>query len=390
MIKRKITEEIKTLAKEFPIVAIMGPRQSGKTTIAKHIFKKYKYVSLEDYDKRKIAMDDPRGFLKQYDKNVIIDEIQRVPELFSYLQTHIDEIKTNGSFVLTGSQNYLLMENITQSLAGRVGLATLFPLSLEELPTENKSNIYEVIFKGFYPRIFDQKIRPSSFYKTYLNTYLEKDIRLIKNISDYNLFLKFLKLLAGRSGQILNIQTIADDVGIANKTVESWLSILETSFIIYRLQPYHKNYNKRVVKSSKLFFYDVGLVCYLLGIKKPEELENYYQFGNLFENFIISDLMKYNYNYGELANFYFWKDGHNNEIDLLIESGNKIKVIEIKSAQTFREEFLKNMSKFSKLEKTKKVEQFLLYGGDENLQYKGTKIISWNSLKNLKKTKIFE
>ena len=390
MINRKIIKEIKILAKEFPIVAIMGPRQSGKTTIAKHIFKKHKYVSLEDHDKRRMAINDPRGFLKQYNKNVIIDEAQRAPEFFSYLQTHIDDVKTSGSFILTGSQNYLLMENITQSLAGRVGLATLFPLSLEELPTENKGDIFKTIFNGFYPRIFDQKIRPSSFYKTYLNTYLEKDIRLIKNISDYNLFLKFLKLLAGRSGQILNIQTIADDVGIASKTVESWLSVLETSFIIYRLQPYYKNYNKRIVKHSKLFFYDVGLVCYLLGIKKAEELESYYQFGNLFETFIISDLIKYSYNHGELTNFYFWKDNHDNEIDLLMESGNKIKVIEIKSAQTFREEFLKNMSKFIKLEKKKKVEQFLLYGGDENLTYKKTKIIAWDNLKDIKKTNIFK
>ncbi len=390
MINRKIIKEIKILAKEFPIVAIMGPRQSGKTTIAKHIFKKHKYVSLEDHDKRRMAINDPRGFLKQYNKNVIIDEAQRAPEFFSYLQTHIDDVKTSGSFILTGSQNYLLMENITQSLAGRVGLVTLFPLSLEELPTENKGDIFKTIFNGFYPRIFDQKIRPSSFYKTYLNTYLEKDIRLIKNISDYNLFLKFLKLLAGRSGQILNIQTVADDVGIASKTVESWLSVLETSFIIYRLRPYYKNYNKRIVKHSKLFFYDVGLVCYLLGIKKAEELESYYQFGNLFENFIISDLIKYSYNHGELTDFYFWKDNHNNEIDLLMESGNKIKVIEIKSAQTFREEFLKNMSKFIKLEKKKKVEQFLLYGGDENLTYKKTKIIAWDNLKDIKKTNIFK
>ncbi len=390
MINRKIIKEIKILAKEFPIVAIMGPRQSGKTTIAKHIFKKHKYVSLEDHDKRRMAINDPRGFLKQYNKNVIIDEAQRAPEFFSYLQTHIDDVKTSGSFILTGSQNYLLMENITQSLAGRVGLVTLFPLSLEELPTENKGDIFKTIFNGFYPRIFDQKIRPSSFYKTYLNTYLEKDIRLIKNISDYNLFLKFLKLLAGRSGQILNIQTVADDVGIASKTVESWLSVLETSFIIYRLRPYYKNYNKRIVKHSKLFFYDVGLVCYLLGIKKAEELESYYQFGNLFENFIISDLIKYSYNHGELTDFYFWKDNHNNEIDLLMESGNKIKVIEIKSAQTFREEFLKNMSKFIKLEKKKKVEQFLLYSGDENLTYKKTKIIAWDNLKDIKKTNIFK
>ncbi len=389
MIKRQITQEIKILAREFPVVAILGPRQSGKTTIAKHIFKKHQYVSLEDYDIRKMAINDPRGFLSKYNKNVIIDEVQRAPIIFSYLQTHIDNLKTNGSFVLTGSHNYLLMENINQSLAGRIGLATLFPLNFKELPKQNKTNIFEVIFNGFYPRIFDQKIRPSSFYKTYLNTYLEKDIRLIKNIADYNLFLRFLKLLAGRCGQILNMQTIAEDVGISHKTVESWISVLETSYIIYRLPPYHKNYNKRIIKHPKLFFYDTGLVCYLLGIKKPEELEIYYQFGNLFENFVISDIIKYNYNLGELTSFYFWKDNHNNEIDLIIDSANEIKAIEIKSAQTFREEFLKNLSKLTKWEKIKKIKPFLIYGGDSNLKYKGVKIISWANLDKTEKADIF-
>jgi len=379
MINRNISKEIKLLAKEFPIVAILGPRQSGKTTIAKHIFKDYKYVSLEDYDKRRMAIDDPRGFLKKYNKNVIIDEAQRAPILFSYLQTYVDEQKINGSFVLTGLQNYLMMETISQSLAGRIGLATLLPLSLDELPILKEQSIYKTIFEGFYPRVFDQKIRPHSFFKTYLNTYLEKDIRLLKNITDYSAFLKFLKLLAGRAGQILNIKVIADDVGISPKTVESWLSVLETSYVIYRLQPFYQNYNKRVIKHSKLFFYDVGLVCYLLGIKKPEELESYYQFGNLFENFVISDLLKYNYNRGEIVSFYFWKDNHNNEIDLLIESGNNIKVMEIKSAQTFRREFLKNVTKFSKLENRKKVKAFLVYSGDENFEYQTNKILSWKS-----------
>ncbi len=388
MIQRKITREIKILAKEFPIVAIFGPRQAGKTTLARYLFKKYKYVSLEEYDHRQLATEDPRGFLKLYSKNVVIDEAQRAPQLFSYLQTHVDNLEGNGLFVLTGSQNYLLMENISQSLAGRVGLATLFPFSLEELPPEHQKDAYQTMFNGFYPRIFDQNIRAASFYKTYLNTYLERDIRLLKNIANYALFLKFLQLLAGRCGQILNIQALADDIGISPKTVESWLSVLETSYIIYRLPPFYKNYNKRVIKHPKLFFYDTGLACHLLGIKKPAELISYYQFGNLFENFIISDLIKSNYNYGEVGNFYFWQDNHKNEIDLIIEQGGRMNIVEIKSAHTFHSEFIKNLEKFCQWEKNKPIRKFLIYGGDETMQFKGVKIISWRSLRSLRRTKI--
>jgi predicted AAA+ superfamily ATPase len=281
------------------------------------------------------------------------------------------------------------MENISQSLAGRVGLSTLLPLSVAELPEKNKKNIYEVLFNGFYPRIFDQNIRASSFYKTYLGTYLERDIRLIKNITNYNLFLKFLKLIAGRCGQILNIKTIGEDIGISSKTVESWLSILETSYIIYRLQPYHKNYNKRIIKHPKLFFYDTGLVCHLLGIKKSQEVATHYLKGALFENFIISDFIKHDYNQGGLSSFYFWKDNHNNEIDLIIESGDKLGVIEIKSAETIKKEFLKNLRNFDKLEKTKTKKIFLIYGGNKKLENNTIQIIPWRSLVNIDSLNIF-
>lgn len=380
MIKRKISNEIKTLAKEFPIVAILGPRQSGKTTIARHLFKNYDYVSMEDYDVREMAIDDPRGFLNQYPKNVIIDEIQRVPQLFSYLQTHVDKINKKGSFILTGSQNYLLMENISQSLAGRVGLATLLPLSLEEYPGLMKSDYKKVIFDGFYPRIFDQKIRPSSFYKTYLATYLEKDIRLIKNILNYNDFVKFLGLIAGRSGQILNIRKISSDAGIDARTVKNWLNVLETSYIVFRLHPLSKNYNKRIIKRPKIFFYDTGLLCHLLGINKSEELTNHYYRGNIFENFVISDIFKNNLNRGGFLNFYFWKDSNDNEIDLLIESGNKLTAIEIKSAQTVKKEFLKNLLFFDCLEQEREKNLFLFYGGEVDFSNKGIDIFGWRNL----------
>ena len=383
MIYRQITNEIKKLAKEFPIVGIFGPRQSGKTTLAKHIFKKYKYVSLEDHDIRNIAIQDPRGFLNQYNKNVIIDEAQRAPEFFSYLQTHVDDIKQNGSFVLTGSNNYLLMKNITQSLAGRVGIANLFPLTIEELNSFKNLELNEIQFSGFYPRIFDQNIRPISFYKTYLSTYLEKDIRLLKNIANYSSFHNFLKLLAGRSGNILNIDLLARDAEIDNKTAKSWISLLEASFIIFKLTPFYKNYNKRIIKRPKIYFYDVGLLCYLLGIRKSEELDLHYFKGNIFENLIVADFIKNDYNQGGFSNFYFWQDSHKNEIDLIIESGKNIKAIEIKSIQTIRGDMFKNIYFWQGLNKDLKIDSYVIYSGDKNLNKNKMKIISWKSIKNI-------
>jgi len=389
MIKRVITKEIKLLAKEFPVVAILGPRQSGKTTIAKHIFSKHKYVSMEDLDTRDFAVNDPRSFFKKYNNNVIIDEAQRVPELFSYLQTHVDEQKQNGSFVLTGSHNYLLMEKISQSLAGRVGLSTLLPLSIEEL-AGNELDVSSIIFRGFYPRVIDQAIRPYSFFSSYIGTYLERDIRLIQNIVDYNLFVKFLKLIAGRAGQILNMGTIAADAGISSKTAENWLSILETSYIIYRLRPFAKNYNKRIVKHPKLYFYDTGLLCHLLEIKKAVELDSHYLRGGIFENFIISDVIKHSFNSGQIPNVFFWKDNHDNEIDLIVESGTEIKAIEIKSGQTINSDYLKNLKYLLKQKEEEKIiRPFLIYGGDSEQEREGVKILSWKSLEKIKKLGMF-
>lgn len=389
MISRKITKEILQLKKEFPIVTILGPRQSGKTTLVRDIFKTYKYVSFEDPDIRELVKDDPRGFLKEYDKNVIIDEVQRVPEFFSYLQTHVDNIKKNGSFILTGSHNYLLMESISQSLAGRTGIVTLIPLSMEELPKDSISNLNKAIFTGFYPRIFDQNIRPSSFYKSYVNTYIERDIRMIKNISSYSSFLRFLKLIAGRCGQVLNIKTIAEDSGVSYHTAENWISILETSYIIFKLQPYYKNFNKRIIKSPKIFFYDTGLLSYLLGIRKEEELTNHYLKGNIFENFIVSDIIKYDYNRGNLANFYFWQDSNANKVDLIIDNGQDVTAIEIKAGSTIRSELFKNLVSWKKLQDNKKQSEFLFYAGDMNITRKGVKVLNWKDLSKMKKLQLF-
>jgi len=383
-IKRKIEKEIRQLSKEFPIVAILGPRQSGKTTLAKHIFKKYKYVSLEDPDMRSLAIEDPRGFLFQYDKKVIIDEIQRVPELFSYLQTHTDELKETGLFILTGSQNYLLMENISQSLAGRVGLATLLPFSIEEVMKYNpKLTLEELMLTGFYPRIYDQGIRSLSFYKSYLSTYIEKDIRFIKNIVDYDSFYKFIKIMAGRTGQILNTLAISNECDISHNTVKEWLSVLETSYITYKLKPFYKNYNKRLIKNAKIYFYDTGLVCYLLGIKNIENLNTHYSKGSIFETFVVSDFIKNNFNKGKICDFYFWRDSQKKEIDLIINNGVDLKSVEIKSGRTIKDDFFKGLNYWNSLSKNNPKNSYIIYAGESEHKRKDINIVNWKNISNI-------
>jgi len=380
-INREISKEIKILNQEFPIIAVLGPRQSGKTMLVKNIFPKYKYISLEDLDIRKIAQQDPRGFLKKYNNQIIIDEAQRVPELFSYLQTHLDNLGQKANFVITGSHNYLLMEKISQSLAGRIGLTTLLPLSINEIKKFNtKLELNDFLFQGSYPRIYDQKIRPTIFYQSYVSTYIERDVRLLKNITNHDAFLKFLKIMAGRTGQILNTLAIADECDLSHNTVKEWISVLETSYLIFKLQPFYKNYRKRLIKNPKIYFYDTGLVCYLLSIRDKKSLDNFYLKGNIFETFIISEILKNNYNQGELANFYFWQDSRKKEVDLLIEKNNIIKSIEIKLGQTIRDDFFKNLNYWQNLTNNQKQNSYVVYGGKENLIKNYINIIKWDSL----------
>ena len=382
-IKREIETEIKTLAKEFPIVAIMGPRQSGKTTLARHLFSKYKYISLEDPDIRNQAIADPRGMLADFGTNIILDEIQKVPELFSYLQTASDEHNISGSYILTGSENYLLSEKIAQSLAGRVGITTLLPLSLNEIKAKfNIENLNEVLVKGFYPRIFDKDIRPSSFYSSYIDTYLERDIRLIKNISKFDSFHKFLRVIAARNGQVLNTLTISNECDVAHNTIKDWINLLERSYIIFKLRPYHKNFNKRIVKKSKIYFYDTGLLCYLLNIKNTDHLIGHPFRGEIFEAMVISELIKDNLNNARGRAFYFWRDKQQREIDLIIEDGPIIKTVEIKSTQTIRDNFFKHLSYFDGLSGNT-TEPFLIYAGPHEIEIKETKVLRWLSLNRI-------
>jgi len=369
MINRKIITEARQIAKEFPILVLLGPRQSGKTTLAKMLFPEYRYVSFEDPDVREFVKNDPRSFLAEYDKHVIFDEIQRVPELFSYVQSHVDEINEEGMYVFTGSHNYLLMESISQSLSGRVGILTLLPLSIDEILSVNSHiSIDEMIFQGGYPRIYDKNIRPQSFYASYLSTYVERDVKLLAKISCSDDFFRFLRILAGRSGQILNVLEISEQTGIPQKQVKEWISILKASYIVFDLPVYHKNYNKRLIKKPKIYFYDTGLLCYLLGIDDESQLINHYYRGAIYENFVIANLLKVKYNYAKNVDFYFWRDNHKKEVDLLIEKGTKLFACEIKSSGTFKEKFLDGLKYFNELSGKDVEGSYLLYSGMDMIQ----------------------
>jgi len=389
MFNRIISNKIKALAAQYPILAVTGPRQSGKTTLLQALFAHLDYVSLEDIDTREFAENDPRGFLATYSKGVILDEVQRVPTLFSYLQTHVDANKKPGEFILSGSQNFLLLENISQSLAGRVALLKLLPLSLEELKLAQYPlpKLEELIFKGFYPRIYHKNINPTDWYANYIQTYIERDVRLIKNITDLSTFQRFLKMCANRCGQLLNLSSLATDCGITHNTAKSWLSILEASFIIFLLQPYHHNFNKRLVKTPKLYFYDTGLACALLNITEPQQLTTHYLRGGLFETFIFAELYKHFFNQGKVPNLYFWRDQSGHEIDCIIEEANKLIALEIKSAKTIASDFFAGLEYWQSLVNNKNIESHLIYGGDILQKRSDTQVVPWQKLDYLFKNK---
>lgn len=379
MVNRQLEPEIRTLAQEFPIVAILGPRQSGKTTLARKLFPDFAYVSLEDIDHRGFAQDDPRGFLDRFDSGVILDEIQRVPHLVSYLQSFVDERRQTGRVVVTGSHNFLLMEQITQSLAGRVGITTLLPFSAQEM-REFDLDLAETLFTGGYPRIYDQSIRPGTFYRNYVATYIEKDIRQITQITKLDDFLRFMRVLAGRTGQELNLSAVADQCGVAHGTIREWLSVLEASFLVFRLPPYHKNYNKRVVKNPKIYFADTGLACSLLGIREKEQIDYHFLKGALFETFVVSELVKSNFAIGERFGLYFWRDNHRKEIDVILESGLKQSSIEIKSGKTVHSDAFAGLTYWKNLAQEDTPETYLVYAGEESYTRGGTRVVGWRSV----------
>jgi len=361
MIKREAEKVIIILAAQFKAVAVIGPRQSGKTTLVRHIFKDKAYVNFENPDIRLYAMEDPRGFLSNYPNGAVFDEVQRVPELFSYLQQILDESKTNGLFIITGSNNFLLQENISQSLAGRVGYLKLLPLTLNEI-NDKKSTASQHIFKGAYPSLYSNKTDTTLWYSNYIRTYIERDVRLIKNITNLVTFERFLRLCAGRIGQLLNMNSLAVETGVDNKTISAWIGVLETSFILFRLQPYHKNFNKRIVKMPKLYFYDTGLASALLSIQNTNQIGLHPFKGALFENLIVTDILKTRFNKAKTNNLYFWRDNVGNEIDLLLDSGLTLTPIEIKSGQTITKDYFKGLNYWAKL--TKETSGYVVYGGN--------------------------
>ncbi|HEY5407934.1 MAG TPA: ATP-binding protein [Ginsengibacter sp.] len=385
MIKRTLGEQIKLMAAKMPVITITGPRQSGKTTLAKQCFPDYEYMNLENPDVLEFAKSDPRLFLSQHKKGIIIDEAQVMPELFSYIQTISDENNKTGEFILTGSQNFLMTEKISQSLAGRVFITHLLPFSIEEIKKSKHwiENPNHYIFNGFYPRIYDKDIPPNLFYPSYIQTYTERDIRQIINVSNLHSFQRFMRLVAGRTAQLLNYSNIANELGHDLKTIKSWFSILESSFIIFFLQPHHKNYSKRLVKTPKLFFYDTGLACSLLGIKNEYEINLHWAKGALFENLIISDIAKNYLNKSQNPSLFFWRDNTGNELDCLIEGALSLKRIEIKSASTIHPDFFKGLAYYNKLSNSTSENSFLIYSGNKNLRRKEATVLSWKNTEQL-------
>jgi len=381
MIERRLAPKIIALAKKFQVITLTGPRQSGKTTLVRAAFPSLPYVSLEEPDIRQIALTDPRGFLSNYPDGAILDEVQNTPDLFSYIQKIVDENR-QIQFILTGSSNFLLMEKISQTLAGRTAILHLLPFSFEEL--EPDAGQYEsVIFKGQYPRIYDRDIAPTDFYPAYIQTYIEKDVRLVKNIGDINAFIQFTQLCAGRVGQLLNYTGLANDAGISPNTAKAWLSILESSYILYRLQPFHRNFNKRLVKSSKLYFYDTGIACSLLGIHDENQVNLHYMKGALFENLIINEFIKHNFNRGEYRLPYFWQDSRGKEIAFLLKKKKKIVPIEIKSGKTISNSYFDNLEYWHQLVATPKEQGYVVYGGDQSLQTSAGSFVSWRELNGI-------
>jgi len=378
-IPRNISKIIIEAAEQFPVVFLTGPRQSGKTTLLRHIFPSYKYVNLEDPEMRQWAITQPRDFLKNNTWPVIIDEAQYAPELFSYIQVNTDQYNETGMYLLSGSQNFLLMEKISQSLAGRSAILTLLPFSFRELTEKNTGeDTNEIILRGFFPRLFQTVTDVSLFYNSYLNTYVERDVRQLANIGNMNDFIRFMKLCAGRCSQLLNISSLATESGVAYNTCKAWLSYLSTGYIIQLLQPYYRNFNKKIVKSPKLYFTDTGLLTHLLGITSSNTLAVHPLRGAVFENLIYCEILKNTVNLGNKYNIWFWRDNHGTEIDYLLETGPDITAIEVKSASNFHDEYLTNIIKFRKYNPEVK-RMYLVYDGAIEREKNNIKIQNWKN-----------
>ena len=386
MIQRQLITKLKAIYKYFPVVSLNGPRQSGKSTLLKTTFPALPYITLENPDNLQLLLNDPLGFLNNYPKGLIIDEAQNAPQIFSYIQGIVDS-KPKIKFILSGSQNFLLNAHISQTLAGRVGVLTLLPLSVAELQSDKKlkSKFEEVAYTGFFPRIFDKKIPPSFFYPSYLQTYVQRDVLQITKITDSVMFINFLKLLAGRVGQLLNLSSVANDVGVAVNTVKAWIHVLEVSYIIYLLRPHHQNFSKRIVQTPKIYFIDTGLLCYLLEIEKPAQIKTHFAKGGIFENYVIIELLKNRFNSAKLPNSFFWRDKNGHEVDVILETANKLTPVEIKSSATKSTHYFDGLKYYRTLAKEKSKTGFVVYGGLEKIALKAGTMLPWNEMDELYK-----
>lgn len=381
MIKRNITKELHLLLQEYPIVTVLGPRQAGKTTLVQHELPDYAYVSLEDPDERMLAAEDPRAFLRRFPDNTIFDEVQRVPTLLSYLQGIVDKEQKNGRFVLTGSHQLELRAAVAQSLAGRTGLLHLLPLSIEELRQAGLTfdGFEDYVVHGFLPRVHSQNQRPFRAYANYYQTYIERDVRQLIELKDVSLFEKFIKLLAGRVGQLMDYQALSNAVGVSAKTIKQWLSVLEASYVVVKLPPYFENFGKRVVKSPKYFFTDVGLLAYLLGLETPSQVLRDPLLGSIFENLVVIEVLKQRYNSGYDASLYFFRDSNGSEIDLLCKTSNGLVGIEIKAASTWHGKFAKQLVRFAANSHPLN-QSLVVYNGVELELSNGVNAISYDKL----------
>jgi predicted AAA+ superfamily ATPase len=384
MISREARIKLIDLSKSFKAIAVIGPRQAGKTTLVKTTFPNKPYYSLENPDIRSFANDDPRGFLKSMPNGAILDEVQRVPLLFSYLQEILDNSSQKGIFILTGSNNFLLQENISQTLAGRVAYLNLLPFTANELKSEKllPETDEEILFKGFYPPIYDQNINPTDWMPNYIKTYIERDVRQIKNVTDLLVFEKFMRVLAGRTGQELNLSAISNEVDVNLKTIQSWIGILENSFIIYLLKPYYHNYNKTIVKRPKVYFYDTGLVCSFLRISNATQLENHPLKGSIFETMVVIELVKKFTNIGITPPLFYWRDKTGHEIDVVVDNNGKLTPIEIKSGKTINTDFFKHLKYWNNLSKNDN--SLIIYSGNQEQQRSdGAVVTNWQNINHI-------
>ena len=382
-IKREIEEVLRRLSTQYPVVTITGPRQSGKTTLCKSVFQDKPYVSLENLDIRAEAVEDPNGFLRKFPNGAVLDEIQRVPTLLSYIQTRVDSQDVNGQFILTGSQNFQLLEAVTQSLAGRTALLTLLPLSTSELSgIVLDASVESMLYTGFYPRVYKESLNPTEAMAFYTATYLERDIRDLLQVKDLATFGHFLRACASRTGQTLNIQSLSNECDISFVTAKQWLSVLETSYILVKLQPHYINLNKRLAKTPKIHFLDSALVCYLLGITSKEQLVQHPLKGNIFESFVVTDLLKHHYNRGLQPRFYYFRENNNHEVDVLIENGQRLLAVEIKSSETVSPQLIKNL-KWYQDQNPKLTESYLIYAGKQERMLGKTQVYTYQNTQKL-------